>query len=140
MIGLQNLVAKSFNKPLQLVVPQKMLLACVADGLINAVKTEVGDILDRARNGYARYVAFDPSIVYRDVFSMESEPLWDIANRAYPTGNAHVDCRWIEICEAIEFECGFMRNDRPRKYPVRLKPEEPKKILCSVVRWPDGSR
>jgi hypothetical protein len=131
-------VAKSLDKPIQLVVPQKVLLACVTDGLMNPIRTEVSDLLDRARNSYARYIAFDPSIVYWDVFSMDPEPLRDIANRACPTGNAYVDRRWIEICEVIEFECGFMRNDRPRKYPIRLKPEEPKKILGSVVGWPDG--
>jgi len=137
MIGLQNLVAKSLNEPLQFVFPQKMLLARVTDGLMNAVKTEVSDLLDRARNGYARYVAFDPSIVYWDVFSMDPEPLRNITDRARSARDAYVDHRWIEIGEVIEFKCGFMRNDRPRKYPIRLKPEEPKKILRSVVRRPD---
>ncbi len=108
MIGLHNFVTKSLNKPLQLVVPQKMLLACVTDGLMNPVRTEVSDLLDRARNSYARYGAFDPSIVNRDVFSMDPEPLRDIANRACPAGDAYVDRRWIEICEVIEFECGLM--------------------------------
>ncbi len=104
MIGLQNFVAKLVNKPLQLVVPQKALLACVTDGLMNPVQTEVSDLLDRAGNRHARYVAFEPSIAYRDVFSMDSEPCRDIANRACPTGNAHMDFGWIEICKAIEFK------------------------------------
>jgi hypothetical protein len=114
-----------------------MLLARVTDGFMNAVKTEVSDVLDRARNGYARYVAFDPSIVHWDVFSMDAEPLRDITDRARPARDAHVDRGWIEIGEVIEFECGFMRNDRPREDPIRLKPEEPKKILGSIVGRPD---